>query len=269
MTNKTNKTATRIYFKADKEQVLEKEISFPFYSGFAPIQKRKNRDCMHESILKQEPKAKILEVSTKSNDKFGVNLSAFNLELDSRPFECTFQEAKRFEISDSIKTKIEIDSKGKGKFIVDISDKLINDGESYYLAPISDNPRELKSTIKAFCKANKSAKLSHFNFRGEIFELNAGVANSASFFYDFLYFRALRENFSQSEIAQILDYDIFTDIEFNHKVSINCQARSCALYRYALLNKKVDFYTQSKENFKSIYANLTSAKDKQAQCGLF
>ena len=124
----TNKTATRIYFKADKSQVLEKEISFAFYLGFAPIQKIKSRDCMHESILAQEPKAKILEVSTKSDDKFGVNLSAFNLMLNHRPFECAFQEAKRFEISDSPKTKIQIDAKGKGKFIVDISDRLINDG---------------------------------------------------------------------------------------------------------------------------------------------
>ena len=265
----TNKTATRIYFKADKSQVLEKEISFPFYSGFAPIQKIKSRDCMHESILSQEPKAKILEVSTKSDDSFGVNLSAFNLILNHRPFECAFQEAKRFEIGDSPKTKIEIASKGKGKFIVDISDRLINDGKAYYLEPISDNPRELKSTLKAFIKANKGAKLSHFEFYGEIFELSAGVANSASFFYDFLYFWALGENFSQSELKKILDYNIFTDIEFNHNVSINCQARSCALYHYALLNKKVDFYMQSKENFKSIYANLKSAQNKQAQGGLF
>ena len=51
----------------------------------------------------------------------------------------------------------------------------------------------------------------------------------------------------------LLDFDIFTDIEFNHKKSINCQARTCALYRYALLNERVEFYTASKENFKRLY----------------
>lgn len=257
----TNKTATRIYFKVDKNKVETKEINFAFYSGFAPIQKIKSRDSMHKSILKQEPNAKILEVSTKSDNAFGTRLSAFNLMIDNRPFECAFQEAKRFKISDSIITNIELDIKGKGKITMDISDRLVGENDAYYLEPISNNPRELKSLLKAFMKANKNAKLSHFAYKGEIFETNAGVANSESYFYDFLYFRALRENFSKSEIRQILQYDIFTDIEFNHKVSINCQARSCALYRYALLNDKVYFYMENKEHFKDLYKSYKANKD--------
>lgn len=248
-----NKTATRIYFKANKNGVETKEINFAFYSGFAPIQKIKSRDSMHESILKKEPNAKILEVSTKSDDEFGKKLSAFNLMLDNRPFECAFQEAKRFEISGRIETNIELDTKGKGRIAMDIRDRLVCANGVYYLEPTSDNPRELKSLLKAFMKANKNAKLSHFVCKGEIFEINAGVANSESYFYDFLYFKALGENFSKSKIKQILQYDIFTDIEFNHKVSKNCQARSCALYHYAFLNDKVEFYMENKEHFKSLY----------------
>lgn len=254
-----NKTATRFYFKVDKNKVEAKEINFAFYSGFAPIQKIKSRDSMHKSILKQEPNAKILEVSTKSDNGFGERLSAFNLMIDNRPFECAFQEAKRFKISDSIITNIELDTKGKGKHSIDISDRLVSENGVYYLEPISNNPRELKSLLKAFMKANKNAKLSHFVYKGKIFEINAGVVNSESYFYDFLYFRALRENFSKSKIRQILQYNIFTDIEFNHKVSINCQARSCALYRYALLNDKVDFYVENKEHFKGLYNQYKQA----------
>lgn len=249
----TNKTATRLYFKVNKNGVEAKEIDFAFYSGFAPSQKIKSRDSMHEAILKNEPNAKILEVSTKSDDEFGKKLSAFNLMIDNRPFECAFQEAKRFELSGNITTNIELDIKGKGKVAMDISDRLVGENDAYYLESKSDNPRELKSLLKAFMKANKSAKLSHFAYKGEIFETSAGVANSESYFYDFLYFRALGENFSQREIGQILQYEIFTDIEFNHKVSINCQARSCALFHYALLNDKVDFYMANKENFKGLY----------------
>ena len=29
---------------------------------------------------------------------------------------------------------------------------------------------------------------------------------------------------------KILDYNVFTDIEFNHKKSINCQARAAAIF---------------------------------------
>ena len=46
-------------------------------------------------------------------------------------------------------------------------------------------------------------------------------------FYDWLYMRAIaRVDPFESEIN---DFDGFTDIEFNPKKSLNCQARSCAL----------------------------------------
>ena len=51
----------------------------------------------------------------------------------------------------------------------------------------------------------------------------------------------------------ILGFNIFTDIEFNPQKSINCQARSCALYHYAKLNNKVNFFMESKGNFIKIY----------------
>ena len=50
-----------------------------------------------------------------------------------------------------------------------------------------------------------------------------------------------------------VQYDIFTDIEFNPKKSINCQARSVAifvsLYKANLLNKYIDDI----ELFKTLY----------------
>lgn len=63
----------------------------------------------------------------------------------------------------------------------------------------------------------------------------------------------MRENLNEDEIKEFLTFELFTDIEFNPKKSINCQARSCALYRFAFLNDKVDFYHKNKENFKSLY----------------
>jgi len=47
-------------------------------------------------------------------------------------------------------------------------------------------------------------------------------------FYDWLYLNALNQN--QDLASKICEYDGFTDIEFNPKKSINCQAYSAALY---------------------------------------
>ena len=47
-------------------------------------------------------------------------------------------------------------------------------------------------------------------------------------FYDWLYIRALAQN---SELAlSLMEYNAFTDIAFNPKKSINCQANSAALF---------------------------------------
>ena len=47
-------------------------------------------------------------------------------------------------------------------------------------------------------------------------------------FYDWLYIGALLEN--EQLASQVLVYDAFTDIEFNPDRSLNCQARSAALF---------------------------------------
>lgn len=63
-------------------------------------------------------------------------------------------------------------------------------------------------------------------------------------FYDYIYIKALVENFGQELILS--KYDWFTDIEFNQKKSINCQARSVAIYK--LLQKKNLFNVMKDRN---------------------
>lgn len=47
-------------------------------------------------------------------------------------------------------------------------------------------------------------------------------------FYDWMYCQAL---YSDKELmSSIINYDFFTDIEFNHEKSLNCQARSAAIF---------------------------------------
>lgn len=66
-------------------------------------------------------------------------------------------------------------------------------------------------------------------------------------FYDYIYVNALVDALGQK--LDLSDYDWFTDIEFNPQKSINCQARSVAIYK--LLQKK-DLFKVIKEKNKWI-----------------
>jgi hypothetical protein len=62
-----------------------------------------------------------------------------------------------------------------------------------------------------------------FNFFGREFPVKP-----RTYFYDWLYVNALKQNNNLAGAA--IDYAGFSDIEFNPKKSINCQAYSLALY---------------------------------------
>src|SRR5262245_5736166 len=81
--------------------VDEVSLRFTWHSGFAPVQKRKNVEELHAAATKEGLRC-VLEVSTKSADKLGVRLSAFNLKValpDGRlvPLESAYQGSKVFE----------------------------------------------------------------------------------------------------------------------------------------------------------------------------
>ena len=56
----------------------------------------------------------------------------------------------------------------------------------------------------------------------------------------------------QSEIM-LLQYDVFTDIEFNHKKSINCQARSAAIYKTLMQRKMVEEVIEEPKKLAGMY----------------
>ncbi len=69
-----------------------------------------------------------------------------------------------------------------------------------------------------------SGKLTAFVRNGEVWPLEPKTA-----FYDAIYLTAVYEKYG-SEL-NLSPYQWFTDIEFNPKKSINCQARAAAIYR--------------------------------------
>lgn len=83
--------------------VRKDDIEFQYFSGFAVSQKQKSIDSLHTEINKKFGISNILEVSSKSKDQLGIDLSAFNLMLkdpsSDKEFsvECAFQSSKVFE----------------------------------------------------------------------------------------------------------------------------------------------------------------------------
>jgi len=173
--------------------VEEKMVSFQWHPGMAPSQKKKNIAALHEAAYRQSL-SPVLEVSTKSDNRLGFLLSAFNLSVESTegwtiPLESAFQGSKKFEHGGPFR-----DLYGK-------------------------NGRDIKKDERL----RQSGRLIEFSFDGLAWELKPKTA-----FYDWLYIQAVHR---QPELGDALQqYRGFTDIEFNPKKSINCQARSCALY---------------------------------------
>ena len=176
-----------------------REISFRIVwaSGFARVQKKKNIKALHEAAALKgyEP---LLEVSTKSDEIAGQHLSAFHLKVQTEfgeiPLECAFQGSKVF--------------KHGGPFT------------DLYEA----EPREAKRDPRL----KESGNLIGFEFEGHQFPLQPSTV-----FYDWLYLTAIyphRDWLKKRLDSEKSNYAGFTDIEFNPSKSINCQARSCALF---------------------------------------
>jgi hypothetical protein len=103
--------------------------------------------------------------------------------------------------------------------------------------------------------------LEYFEFFGRRWELVPKTA-----FYDWIYIHALQQN--DNLASEVTDYDCFTDIEFNHERSINCQARSvalfCALYHTDQLTRAL----ASPDNFKELYRGRISEPGPTAENSL-
>lgn len=78
-------------------------------------------------------------------------------------------------------------------------------------------------TAKVDERIRTSGRLLAFEFANMRWPLSPTTA-----FYDWLYLSALREQ--PSLVEQLSGYQAFTDIAFNPKKSLNCQARSAALF---------------------------------------
>lgn len=174
----------------------ETEMEFTWNAGLSKAQKQRNIAALHQEFSDCYPERRVLEISSKSMQEGGVELSAFNLKKfvpslgRSVPVECAYQAGKVFEHGGP------------------------------YLDLLDASPKDAKRDERL----NTSGKLLYFQFEDQRFDCYPITG-----YYDWLYLSALEENPDLAKI--VLSYDAFTDIEFNPAKSNACQARSAAKFR--------------------------------------
>ena len=134
-------------------------INFTYYSGFATVQKQKSIASLHDNFSNAFPTKKILEISSKSNSELGVNLSAFNLMINSKnkkfSVESAFQGSKVFELG----------------------------------GPYSDLIGKDSKIAKKDLRLKNSGRIIGFNYFGRVFP-----TQPLDYFYNWLYINALSLN---------------------------------------------------------------------------
>lgn len=197
--------------------VREVEVEFAWNPGFAPIQKKKNIAALHASArgLGYEP---LLEVSTKSEHPLGHWLSAFNLQV-------SMPELGNVPLECAFQ-----------------SSKVFSGG-----GPFRDLLRASPRDARRDLRLRESGRLTAFNFENHEWPLEPKTA-----FYDWLFARALWDKMDR--LHELDAFKGFTDIEFNPQKSINCQARSCALFVALRKAGRLAEAMAKQENFLSIVA---------------
>lgn len=173
--------------------VQELGLHFSWHGGFSAAQKKRNVIALHQAAALKGFQH-LLEVSTKSEEKLGQRLSAFNLKVQLETcgeiaLECAYQGSKVFE---------------EGGPYTDLYE---TDGKS----------------ARQDLRLKNSGQLRGFRFGNLEFPLQPTTA-----FYNWLYIRSIFPH--RDWLRRLIAYSGFTDIEFNPGKSINCQARSCALF---------------------------------------
>lgn len=223
--------ANRIVYKVSNlsnKYVDEIEVDFKWHPGLAKIQKQKSVFELHSEFKKLYSNYKILEVSSKSEVELGIKLSAFNLMI-------TDKQGKKYSVESAFQSSKKFEYGGP---YIDILNK-----ESIE----SKRDERLKS----------SGELKAFIFYGREWSLEP-----KNLFYDWVYIRAL---YKQRDLARlVLDYDAFTDIEFNPLKSYNCQAKAVALFVALKRRNLLDYAMESIKNYEYVITrDLIEEKNNQ------
>lgn len=184
--------------RVDSLGVNESSLEFQWHPGLSVSQKRKSIASLHAASAKAWS-VTALEVSSKSTEAIGQEFSAFSLHFARKSDGClisvesAYQSAKVFE------------------------------GHGPFEEVASMDPREARRAIGKY----RELPLIAFQFEGRRYSLSHGPG-----LYHHLYRRAVLDGLPETlEMFKEISgrYGAFTDIEFNPKTAVNCQARCLAL----------------------------------------
>lgn len=206
-----------IFIPAPDSPELVKEVflRLTWNSGFAAVQKEKNIRALHEAASIAGYR-NILEVSTKSDSQRGQHLSAFYLK-----------------VRNDLLGEIPLECAFQGS-------KVFERG-----GPFVDLYQKDVREAKRDPRLKDSGMLVGFEFDGKRWPLEPKTA-----FYDWLYAGCIYPH--REWATKLLDYGGFSDIEFNPFRSINCQARSIALFLSLMKRSQLDEALQSPAQFTRI-----------------
>lgn len=206
--------------------VEEKSIEFKWHPGMAKSQKQKSITELHSAAFDLGYE-RILEISSKSKNELGIKLSAFNLLITTKKNNNTFTVETAFQGS-------KVFAKG---------------------GPYRDLFGLDSLAAKKDIRLKESGPLTRFEFFGKIFPLEP-----RTFFYDWLYINALVQN--EDLAKEVVNYEAFSDIEFNPKKSINCQAHAVAIYVSLVKENKLKAALNSPEDFLDLLRSHYSIQSR-------
>ena len=193
--------------------IREELVTFDWFPGFSVQQKQRSIRSLHSAAAARfgwDPNY-ILELSTKSHQRLGESLSAFNLTLRRPNWYCEQYPDSQHHFS--------LESVYQGS-------KVFAEGQGPYLDLYQYSPRDAKRFMNDHGLRTEAPVA--FRYGSEEWTALPGRTS----FYDYLYLKALQyaESERAVDLTRLSDAKAFTDIEFNPQRSLNCQARSCALY---------------------------------------
>lgn len=212
--------------KSHEIGVKQMDVDFIWSPGMAISQKQKSITSLHESG-KRLGLNRLLEISSKSKIDLGKKLSAFNLFITTRKYKFRFSVECAYQ-----------------------SSKVFENG-----GPYTDLLEKTSREAKKDPRIQNSGRLINFKFFNDTFPLIP-----RTYFYDWIYINALHQN---TELAnEVLDYDGFTDIEFNPQKMLNCQAYAAAIYVSLYKQNCLEEALTSHDNFYQLLKSEYTFRDK-------
>lgn len=196
-------------------------VEFDYFSGFALSQKQKSITSLHESARRINSDIYPIEISSKGAELLGIELSAFNLKFK--------RNGKEYPIESIFQ-----------------GSKVFENGGPY-IDLYEKGPKEAKKDERI----RNSGKIIDFRLDGCSFS-----TEPRDFFYNWIYSSAL---FAHNEYwEKLMDYNAFTDIEFNPEKSVNCQARTVAIVRGLLGAGKFEETMKSPQDYLNIVYEMNN-----------